>query len=273
MIFRVAGFVLIIWFSAVSSLNAQSSCGSILRQARTELNAGDIESAQRFLQDTEICDHQNQLLPERQALQKEIFSTLRSQQQVLEESNEAKTEALASLRLEKIRTDSLLEEVTKSRNFSDSLLQRIQLEKKYSDSLLEITLLEQKRNQKIIQNLFFYRQRLGWAFNGEKFGFMDQNGEVVIPFQYSSATPFNPNTGFAIVEKGVPKIEYLLDTLGNEYQYADELADLALSFLYEIIRIDFQAYQPSFPNEILGQQNAVEVRMNIPQRLCCMNRC
>lgn len=78
-------------------------------------------------------------------------------------------------------------------------------------------------NRRIIDNIFFYAGKFGLAYNAEKFGFIDKEGNTMINFDYVGARPFN-ELGFAWVHTG--KDEVCIDTLGNEYMYADDLLNL-----------------------------------------------
>lgn len=80
------------------------------------------------------------------------------------------------------------------------------------------------------KHLYLYQGRFGLAYDrvNERFGFMDPSGHILIPMRFRSLTPFDAE-GFARGQKAEGsdwRSEYLVDTLGNTYKLATEIAQL-----------------------------------------------
>ncbi len=83
------------------------------------------------------------------------------------------------------------------------------------------------KNQKLINAFYFYDGKFALAFKNDSYGFINQKGDAVIDYKYSTAEQFD-YTGFAKVkkdERGVI-IDYLIDTTGKEYKLAYTVEDL-----------------------------------------------
>ncbi|MBL7807027.1 MAG: leucine-rich repeat domain-containing protein [Saprospiraceae bacterium] len=74
---------------------------------------------------------------------------------------------------------------------------------------------------KLIEAFYFYKDRFALAYKGNKYGFINKEGEVVIDYKYDEALPFNENTGLSTVKDR--NDEYLLDTLSHEYKNVREV--------------------------------------------------
>ena len=101
-------------------------------------------------------------------------------------------------------------------------------EEQQSDSLYQLAQAEQSKNQRIIDQFYFYAGRFALAVKkrGGKdiYGFIDKEGKEVIPFEYEAALPFD-DSGFAKVKR--EEVNYLIDTLGREYQVAYDVDKLS----------------------------------------------
>ncbi|MEL6853239.1 MAG: WG repeat-containing protein, partial [Bacteroidota bacterium] len=191
--------VLLLSLLLLTSLLPAQTCLPILQDAQRAYNRGQLKQALTILQKAEICDIDNQIIQQRQRLQGRIFAAI-DRQRV--EAVEAKAEA----------------EVAR---------QEAEQARLRSDSSLAVA-------NKLIDQLYFYEgkfgltlKNIGTEFNLKyRYGFINQNGDEVIPFQFEEATPFSVEDGFARVKKGGK--DYLLDTLGTTYLLANSLADLTL---------------------------------------------
>ena len=70
----------------------------------------------------------------------------------------------------------------------------IRAEQQRTDSLLQAT-------RKLTDAFYFYDGRWPLPTKMKRFGFINKQGEVVIDYEYSSATNFDETTGYAEVEK------------------------------------------------------------------------
>ncbi|MEM7654907.1 MAG: leucine-rich repeat domain-containing protein [Bacteroidota bacterium] len=94
-----------------------------------------------------------------------------------------------------------------------------------ADSALDVA-------NRVLDQMYFYKGRFGLTLKnvGERYdpkyryGFIDRNGEEVIPFEFEEATAFSTDDGFARVK--VEGKKYLLDTLGVKYVLAESLEEL-----------------------------------------------
>jgi Leucine-rich repeat (LRR) protein len=124
------------------------------------------------------------------------------------------------------------------RNTSDSLaamtqtLQRqkseIELEKNRVDSLRILA-------NSIIDAFYFYEDSLALAFKGNKYGFINKKGNVIIPYNYTSAQQFNWR-GYALVSK--QNADYLINTKGEEFRFSDKIPGIGK----EVEAIDLSKY-------------------------------
>lgn len=81
-----------------------------------------------------------------------------------------------------------------------------------------------QKAQKLVNAFYFYEDRFALAFKNDKFYFIDKNGDEVEKLgQWEKAEQFD-RRGFAKIKNY--KEDYLLDTLGNRYLVAYNLADL-----------------------------------------------
>lgn len=75
-----------------------------------------------------------------------------------------------------------------------------------------------EKNQNLIKAFYFYNGRFALAFNSGRYGFVNNDGQVLIDYKYSSAIPFGQKYGYAIVKKQDNGPEFLLDTTKAEYK-------------------------------------------------------
>ncbi|MEM6764528.1 MAG: WG repeat-containing protein [Bacteroidota bacterium] len=86
----------------------------------------------------------------------------------------------------------------------------------------------------VSENTFFYLGKFGLYSKlvgvppnrVQKYGYVSEEGEVMISFQFDEATSFSNRDGFARVKKGSKP--FLLDTLGNLYSLATKYEELDL---------------------------------------------
>jgi Leucine-rich repeat (LRR) protein len=98
---------------------------------------------------------------------------------------------------------------------------------------------------KIIDAFYFYKDSFALAFKDDKYGFINKKGEVVIPYEYEEALPFD-NSGHAWVKRWDGA--YLLDTKGVEYRLATELNKLDSN----VVALDLRDQElDTFPEMIL----------------------
>jgi 23S rRNA maturation mini-RNase III len=82
----------------------------------------------------------------------------------------------------------------------------------------------EKKSRKIISAMDFYQKRFALAFKDGKYGFIDQDGDIVIDYEYAKGEPFNAETGYAEMGKSEEKLgeivntKYLIEISGNRYQ-------------------------------------------------------
>ncbi len=79
-----------------------------------------------------------------------------------------------------------------------------------------------KKANRIIETIYFYDNRLTLARSGKKFGYINKNGVLLIPFIYDEAGHFDQFSGFAKVMRN--QVQFLIDTAGNEYPLAANLS-------------------------------------------------
>ena len=102
---------------------------------------------------------------------------------------------------------------------------RIEREKQTADSALEVA-------NRVLDQMYFYQDKFGLTLKkvGDeyepqyRYGFIDRQGNEVIPFEFEEATPFSVDDGFARVRKEGNK--YLLNTLGVSYLLAESIDEL-----------------------------------------------
>ena len=86
-----------------------------------------------------------------------------------------------------------------------------------------------KKLNHTMAKIFFYENRFCVAFQNGKFGFIDRNGNTVLPYIYDEAQPFDIFSGFAIVNRN--NTRYLIDTTGTEYLLSENPAAVNLETL------------------------------------------
>lgn len=95
-----------------------------------------------------------------------------------------------------------------SQEWLDKAAYGIQRQQVVTDSLLQAT-------RKLTDAFYFWDGRLALAFKYKKYGYINKAGEVVIDFNYQSATNFDEETGYARVIKGAKTFWLAPD--GQEY--------------------------------------------------------
>ncbi len=118
---------------------------------------------------------------------------------------------------------------------ADSSLLIVQAAKARTDSALAFS-------SRVLEQLFFYEGKFGLTAKNTakfgpkqiRFGFIDPQGQEVLPFDYLQATPFSPTDGFARVlvpmdlgGRELTPTEALLDTSGQHFRYARTVEELS----------------------------------------------
>ncbi len=125
----------------------------------------------------------------------------------------------------KERADSARYYIQQERDVAIKAKKLAETEKRKADSLLNLA-------NNLLSKLYFYQgkygltlKRVGYRPNFKyRYGYIDQQGNEVIPFEFEEATPFSLGDGFARVVKDRRKC--LLDTTGRVYYVANSLAEL-----------------------------------------------
>jgi len=143
-----------------------------------------------------------------------------------------------------IGIENMVEEVKAEKERSDSLLLVAEKEKLRADSALNIA-------NTIVDAMYFYDDNYALAFNGEKFGYINKKGEVMIDYEFDEAEMFNENTGYAKVKK--TNKDYIIDTLGNSYLLITDLKKINTQVQAIIINNNLRR----IPKKILKQKNLV----------------
>lgn len=104
--------VILFYFIGPTLSIAQVDCRPILQKAIWAFNNGEgnLDKALEYLQDTEICDYQNQLEEERQMLQKRIFEAIKNQKERAENTEKQALISRDSTRKSYEKVDSLRRE-------------------------------------------------------------------------------------------------------------------------------------------------------------------
>jgi hypothetical protein len=107
-----------------------------------------------------------------------------------------------------------------------------------------------KKTKDILDALYFYDNRVGLAFKNQKFGFINKEGVVLIPFIYDEANQFDPFSGYAKVSRN--NTQYLIDTSGREYP----LANSSVGINGSTIALDLRNQQlNTIPSQIFNCYN------------------
>jgi len=147
-------------------------------------------------------DHPEQQAEEVRKVRQELFD------KILQERAEAEQNAIKAHAAE-LRAEQQAKEAEDAREEAENALAQVQA--------------EQEKNERIISQFYFYEGEFALAYNGGRYGFIDKEGNIRIPFEYEEAIPFD-YTGFARVKKGGQL--YLIDMWGREYPLATELNQL-----------------------------------------------
>ncbi|MEL6652072.1 MAG: leucine-rich repeat domain-containing protein, partial [Bacteroidota bacterium] len=220
----------------LAPLHAQSNCEDatqIIRLAERDLANRTYERAiNRLLDARDICPAKKQQV---NTLIKKAFRQI--------EGEKRAAEALADER--------------KARQAVEKEKQRALAAERRADSALQVT-------RRVLNQMYFYEGKFGLTikeFREEyeefrieyRYGYIDRNGETVIPFQFEEATPFSTKDGFARVS--INQRRYLLDTLGRTYLLAESLSELTV----ETQALDLTAQIPrSLPSDI-GRYQQLEI--------------
>ena len=183
----------------------------IISLAQQDLAARNYQlTINRLLDARDICPDEKDAV---NALIKQAFEQIEGEKRAVER--------------EKARADSALAVSEWQRQRADSILYFVAKERDRADSALAIS-------ERVLGQLYFYGDKFGLTLKNigqdqnqnpiYRYGYIDREGNQVIPFEYEEAAPFNRANGFARVKKGGKK--YLLDTTGVAYLLAERLADL-----------------------------------------------
>ena len=180
-------------------------CQNILNDARASFEAEKYGNALSLLQKVEICDDKNRLLSKRQTLQKDIFEAIEGQRQI---ASEAQIVALD----EKRRADSAL-------LVANNVLEKLYFfDEKYGLALTRVGNDDEGKTRGSTTS----SKEDKTAF---RFGFIDREGNEIIPFVFEDASHFSNEDGFSRVSKNDET--YLLDTLGRTFLAATSLEELS----------------------------------------------
>jgi len=123
----------------------------------------------------------------------------------------------------------------------------IRAEQQRTDRLLKAT-------RKLTDAFYFYDDRLALAYqefyNEGRFGFINRQGEVVIGYEYTSATNFDETTGYAKVEKEEKR--YWLAPDGTEYPIEKAVEDLPVVSTKENSYSSNEQQEASMTNSLEG---------------------
>ena len=125
-------------------------------------------------------------------------------------------EALQKIKFEQQQKEAALEK-------AESLRILAEQEKDRANEILQKVTAEQEKNQRILSQFYFYADQFALAYNNNKYGFINKEGNVMIPFDYDEASPFDDSGLAKVVKAGT---NYYIDTLGFEYTQAFDTEEL-----------------------------------------------
>ncbi len=115
----------------------------------------------------------------------------------------------------------------------DARLNALKYQLAVADSLRRVTDSALAVANLVLDQMYFYKGKFGLTLKSirpegynpiYRYGFIDRNGNEVIPFEFEEATPFSTRDGFARVRIDGQKC--LLDTAGKTYILAEGVEDL-----------------------------------------------
>lgn len=159
--------------------------------------------------------------PPAAALQ-QVFNVLKAQRDNAVRTQQLATAAQAEALQQKAIANQEAEEAIKAKKQAveaQAIAEKARIE---ADTARAIAVSERTKTEaallkaaKLIDAFYFYNDQLALAFKGNKYGFINKEAQVRIPYKYDQALPFNEITGLASVS--INNIEYLIDTSGHEF--------------------------------------------------------
>lgn len=111
-----------------------------------------------------------------------------------------------------------------AQNWKNSSLKNLKDYMEKMEQLLEKNEIELNYSRGMINAIYFYDNKITLAIKEDKFGYLNKNGKVTIPFKYDHAAGFELKTGFAKVTRDGKN--YLIDTTGKEYSLATNISSI-----------------------------------------------
>ncbi len=155
------------------------------------------------------------------ALQR-VFNVLKAQRDNAVKAQQLATTAKAEALQQKARADQEAAEAIEAKKQAIEAQAIAEKAKIEADTARAIAESEKTKTQsalskadRLIDAFYFYNDQLALAFKGNKYGFINKEAQVRIPYKYDEALPFNEITGLASVR--INNIEYLIDTSGHEF--------------------------------------------------------
>ena len=234
-------FITLILVVSVSLLYAQDfpkdcpDCPCVLTQAEKMVNSSRFDQAIRLFNAYKVCAPSATAKVDKRIL--EVFDLIdrqrleaidarkeadRQKQIAIAAKNEAEEailkveEALQKIKFEQQQKEAALEK-------AESLRKVAEQEKDRANEILQKVITEQEKNQRILGQFYFYADQYALAYNNKKYGFINKEGNVMIPFDYDEASPFDDSGLAKVVRAGT---NYYIDTLGFEFTKAFDEEEL-----------------------------------------------
>ena len=111
-----------------------------------------------------------------------------------------------------------------AQNWKNNSFKHLKTQQKKLEQELKSNTDALKDAQKLVNAFYFYDGKIALAYNNGKYGYINKNGALIIPYKYKKATHFEESTGFASAERDGQ--HYLIDTTGREYLLANNSQSL-----------------------------------------------
>ncbi|MGH1339624.1 MAG: leucine-rich repeat domain-containing protein [Aureispira sp.] len=187
---------------------------------------------------------------------------LRTKEIALEAKNEAekaREEALVA----KVEAELSQEEAESSQKEAEREKTKANVAQKYAELEKGKAERANQKNEKIINALDFYEDDLALAFNNGKYGFINKNGDPIIPYEYDRGEPFDPKTGFAEMEimnrerKGGPSTKI-------KYKYTKYLV-ASNATRYQLLNLAVLLNRGNSSNSILSKDEIAVLQQQLTQ--------
>jgi hypothetical protein len=141
----------------------------------------------------------------------------------------------------------------------------VYLYQKGSSTLLHAQI-EEVQTKRVLSLLYFYKGRFALATKGDKYGFIDKNGNARIEFLFDFALPFEEEIRLAKVKSKLnpndvasPLVDFLVDSLGIKYRYTADIQDLTP----DIVALDLRNQQLSaIPEAVFAHKQLKVLLLN-----------